>query len=262
MKKLLSLILPLFLIVACGSGKYNANKLMNYTDINEMFNTPKKYNGKSLQISGKIFEEPKVDKDQVTLKVWRDFEGANQLFIVKGTTKDVLAKDDYIKLEGVVSGELKDKNKVGGEILLPQIDAVKIEKATYIDAVAPTIKEYEVNKTITQHKISQTIEKIEFAEKETRVYFKIVNNSKEKFNFYTYHTKAIIDGKPYGVVDNIYNEYEKINSELLPNATTTGVVVLNPIQDYDGKNIRITTEGYSYDYNLHFKANTFNIILK
>lgn len=66
-----------------------------------------------------------------------------------------------------------------------------VEKATYIEAFAPTLKTINVNKEINQNGYVAKITKVEFAEKETRSYLSITNNTRENISLYKYNSKLV-----------------------------------------------------------------------
>lgn len=54
---------------------------------------------------------------------------------------DSFAIDDYVSIDGVITGTFEGENIMGGTITCPMIHADTVEKLSYIDAVVPTISE-------------------------------------------------------------------------------------------------------------------------
>jgi len=78
-------------------------------------------------------------------------------------------------------------NAFGGSMSVPVIMATKIEKGTYLDVMSPTLKEISYNdKLINQYNYKIEVTKVEFAEKETRVYVTAKNDAKDEFSINTY----------------------------------------------------------------------------
>ena len=89
-------------------------------------------------------------------------------------------------VEGGILGKCEGENLFGDKVTAMKINATKVEKMSYMDVVVPTRLSVEVNQTITQKKYSLTVEKVEFADTETRIYVKAINDGKSNFNIYTY----------------------------------------------------------------------------
>ena len=251
MKKIFSLLIVCVLLVACGgSAKYDPENLMTDTEINSMFSNPDEYKGKSLRITGKIFVQPSKSGDETVLQIWEDPKNVANNFVVYANTEEEFNNDDFVVVEGIVDGTFEGTNALGGEVKAPKIKAETVTKSSY--------KEVTVNKSQTQKGVSLTVEKIEFAKEETRVYLKIKNNSKYKVNFYDFNSKAIIGSTQYGYEIMDYNaDYAKVDSELSPKTESNGILLLKPITDYEGKKMKIIVSLYSSNYMSPLKD--FNI---
>ncbi|HDX9580272.1 TPA: hypothetical protein ROX88_003905 [Bacillus pseudomycoides] len=72
----------------------------------------------------------------------------------------------------MLKGQLKNKgeNMVGGKITAPVVKAKSATKAEYKDAFSPTKKAIDVNQKVSQNGYDITVNKIEIADEETRVY--------------------------------------------------------------------------------------------
>ena len=76
--------------------------------------------------------------------------------------------------------------------------------------MVPTIKSVELSR-VTQDQLgySITVEKVEFAEKETRVYVTIQNNGSSNFSAYSFNSKIIQNGKQYEEARNYSADYPR-----------------------------------------------------
>ncbi len=109
--------------------------------------------------------------------------------------KDMDIKDeDYVIVDGIVLGE-NDVYDVN--LTYVNIKAINIKKSNYIDVFSPTIKTYQVNKTIKQHGYKVTLKKVELAKNQTRAYIKVKNKGRGEFYLYTPFAKIKQDKKKY-----------------------------------------------------------------
>lgn len=262
MKKILSILTIAFLLVGCGGiANYDPENLMNSNEIKSMFSSPDNYKNKSIKITGKIFTEPQKDDTHWALQLWHNPKEFSESFIVYiDSTEESFKEGEYLEIQGVVGGAFEGENLMGGKITAPIINAANIKKSTYKDIMSPTIRKYDVNKYEQQHKVKISIRKIEFSEDETRLYVEIENKSKSKFNLYSYETTAIIGSNQYSVKNNFESDYKELETSIEPGVKDNGVIVLKPIQNYSGRNIKIKLSGSSDNYNLDF--NTFIISIK
>ena len=167
------------------------------TDIANMFSDPESYKGKYVKLSGKIFNGPDTAENYVAYQAWHDIQNSSMDFVFgMENPEEEFATDDYVVVDGQIVGTFEGTNAFGTTIECPQINAVSIEKQSYIDAVVPTIKEIVPENAISeQNGISLKVDKVEFAETETRVYVTEANASSTKFNMWVYSIKITQNGQ-------------------------------------------------------------------
>lgn len=254
-----------FGICACGGGdapkKSTQEKekieYVKESDILNVFSNPEKYKGKYIKLSGKIFNGPDVEDGYAGYQAYGDIENLENdfVFLIKD---DSFKIDDYVLVDGKITGAFEGENMMGGEIVCPMIDAVKVEKQSYLDAVAPTIKElHSTTPEINQFECKVKVDKVELAENETRVYITATNNSAEKFRIYSFNTKIIQGGTQFEEEGNYEADYPELQSELLPGTTSSGVIVFPAIDP--NTNFQVYTEAENDNYDLDFKPYTFEI---
>jgi hypothetical protein len=149
------------------------------------------------------------------------------------------------------------KNVFGAELNAPVVEAEKIEIIDYITAVSPTIKTIDVDNTVEQHGIKVTLEKIELAKEETRVYIKVKNDSEDNASIWTHTAKLVQSSKQYEEEYNFDADYPELQSELLPEIETEGVITFNAISEEE--TIKFVIEGTSDDYSLDFEPFVFEV---
>lgn len=168
-----------------------------------------------------------------------------------------MVSDSYISIDGKIDGVFEGQNIMGGDISCPLISADSVKEMSYIDAVVPTLTTITPeDATQKQHDIELKVDKIEFAEKETRIYFTETNNSD-----YTFSMNIVQNGKQFeqdSTADSIYDgDYPELVSDLMPGASSSGIVVfpaLDSLVDF-----KIIAEGSSDNYDIDLKPFIFEI---
>ncbi|MFJ8260257.1 DUF4352 domain-containing protein [Peribacillus asahii] len=269
MKKLLGLsiiFILLFALAACSSSEDTSSqekakkdesngKLLTKEEFNKMYSDPKKYKGSKVDFYAKVFIEPEKDDDGTYLQVYADNnEERNTIVGIEDPDLEVKV-DDIIHVVGTVKDVFEGENAFGGTISAPMITAEKVEVTDYATAFAPVKKTIDVNKKIDQHGYVLKLEKIEIAEKETRAYVTITNNSKDTISFYSFNTKLITGGKQLEQTDD-YN-YPEIQSDILPGVTTEGIIAF-PVIPESG-DLKVYMEGSSENYDITIEPFQFDI---
>lgn len=267
-KKMVTILLVLCLscsMTACGdnspklTSKEEAKEpvYIEETEISDLFSNPEDYKGKYVKLSGKIFNNPDSDKGTMAYQVWHDIQNSDKdfLFFTDNATESY-SIDDYIVVDGKITGTFKGENAFGGSVECPTIEAVSIEKQSYMDAVVPTISEITPQNAVSEQSgISLKVDKLEFAEKETRVYLTVTNSSADKFYIWNYDIKLLQNGQQIEQDMASFSSYEgnyaELSSDILPNASSSGVLVFPPTDN--STNFQIYAEGHSDNYELDFQ---------
>ena len=165
----------------------------------------------------------------------------------------------FVKLKGTVYGSVEGQNAFGATITGPQIVADSLEVVSYQDAIAPAIHTIvPEDPTQTQLGYSVTIEKVELAEKETRVYVKIDNGGSDKFNLYSFNSLIIQNGKQYEEATNYAADYPQIQTGLNVGVSTEGILCYPAIENESFKGV---FEGSSENYREDIKPFTYEIFV-
>ena len=175
MKKHLAIIMALVaaicLLAGCGSSEPAEKVYIEDSEIDAALSDGDSYKGKYINVAGKVFSIDK-DGDTVAMQAWYDVESGEQQFIVYADKEMAgsVKEDDFIKVDGMISGTFTGENYFGGEITAMTIDAESIEIGGYDDIYAPAESTKEVGETKEQHGVSVTLDRIEYAKGEARVY--------------------------------------------------------------------------------------------
>ena len=217
-------------------------------NVSKMYRNPDEYEGHYFEITGQVFNIIGSSDGQLQFQIYQDVENyENNTLVVSDDVK--VSENDYVRLTGTVQGVEEYENMLGGTTQAVVFFADSVETLDYKDAVMPTLKEVSVNKSSEQYGYKVTVEKVEFAEKETRVYVKVENGGSDTLDIYSYGAIAVQNGKQFEHSDNWDADYPEIQSDLRVGNSTEGVLVFNGLEQND---FTLIIEGYSenWDENL------------
>lgn len=231
---------------------------LSESEIKQMYTDPEKFIDRTVTLTGKVFATPEIDESGIYFQMFHDTENYDLNTIVAYADPDFELEDgDYVKLTGVVKGNFEGSNAFGGSVSAPQIIADTLEKSSYAEVVAPALKTITLtDSSSTQHNYTISLTKVEFAKKETRLYFTVENGGKATFNFYSFNAKLVQNGKQYEEETNYDADYPEIQSDLLPGVTTEGIIAFPAIDQAD---FQVILDAYSDDFDEDFEVYTFDI---
>lgn len=243
--------------IEIGTYKDDVIVPLKGSEINSLYTNPKELKNHCVEIVGRVFIEPEYQDGIAGLQIWADPEKSEKNTIIYVNSENLDVKEgDYVKVVGIVGEVLEGENSFGGSVSAPTVHAREFEKISYKDAVSPAIKTVDVNQTKTQYGYSVTVQKIEFAEKETRVYIKVENKGSDKFSLYSFYSVISQEGKQFKEQDNWDANYPKIDTDLLKGNYTEGVIAFPTLAD---KSFKLTLEGSSDNFDEEIKPFVFNI---
>lgn len=263
-RKTLALLLGLVMVfglVACSSTPAeNDQPPMTAEEIQKMHADPDSYKGRELTIYGKLLGTPEKDNDGIYFQMYCDpVNYAQSVVVGYGDPSLALPADCYVKVTGTVDGKFEAENMLGGTVTGARIIATSVEESNYVDAVAPTLKSTEVNQTQEQFGYSVTIQKVEFAGKETRIYLCVTNNGSDKFSLYSFNAKILQNGTQYSEAMNYDAGYPEIEDELLVGATTEGVICFPALEQ---ATFQLSLEAYSNNWQETIEPFVFDITVE
>lgn len=243
--------------IEIGTYKDDVIVPMKGDEIKSLYSSPENFKNHYVEVIGKVFVAPEFTEDGICIQMWNDIKNFSNNTVVYIADKEFdVKKDDYLRIVGKVGELFIGENSFGGTVSAPMITAKEYEVLTYKDALMPTLKTIDVNETQTQFGYSVTIQKIELAEQETRVYLKVDNQGSDTFNIYTFDAKISQAGKQYGEQTNYEANYPQIQYNLLANNSTEGVMTFPPLND---EAFSVILEGSSLNWQEEIKPYTFNI---
>lgn len=209
---------------------------------------------------GLVFTDPTLSDDQYFVQIdpiQNDAVNQSSPYWLYVDTKDLDPKtNDYIEYTGIVKGTGTGDNAFGTELSAPEISVTEYKKIDYAQALAPAKESKEVNQTIEEQGLKVTLEKIEFADKETRFYLTAINNSNAKIDLSIYDAEALQDGHQFETQDNYEANYPQLSYRILPGAKTSGVLVFPPLKN---EALSLVIDAYSEDYTIMMNPITFDV---
>ncbi|MGY5389340.1 DUF4352 domain-containing protein [Bacillus spizizenii] len=240
-----------------SSDSKKSTKTVQKADIEKLYTNANQFKNYKVDLYVKVFDVEQ-DDDGTYLQGYNNPEKLSKNTLIMSDDSDLDIKDDdIIHVVGTVKDKYDGENALGGSVSAPRIIADSIEKSDYATAFAPAQKTINVDKTQNQHGFALTLQKVELAEKETRLYVKIENKSQDEINFYDFNAKIIADNKQLERKDDL-SSYPKIQSEILPGVNTEGVIVFPKIES---KTAKIILEGSSENYDITINPFTFEVNL-
>ena len=262
MKKHLAIIMALFaaafLLAGCGSSEPAEKVYIEDSEIDAALSDGDSYKGKYINVAGKVFSIDK-DGDTVAMQAWYDVESGEQQFIVYADKEIAgsVKEDDFIKVDGKITGTFTGENYFGGEVTALMIEAESLEIGGYDDIYAPAENTKEIGETKEQHGVSVTLDRIEYAKGEARVYVSVKNESGATASIYTFNAKAIQDGKQFEHQDNYEAGYDDDIGDVLDGASKEGVIRFKGL-DPD-KGFKLTMEAYSDNWEIELEDYVFEV---
>ncbi len=108
---------------------------------------------------------------------------------------------------------------------IPSISAKTIDKLDCNQAIDPAIKTVKVERTQIKAGIKMVLHKVEFSDKNTRVFLTVENlNGKTGITFYDFDTKAIQGNRQYATAYSFDVSYPTIKSDIPPRIREDGVI--------------------------------------
>lgn len=242
---------------SASSHSKKATKTVQKADMEKLYTNADQFKNYKVDLYVKVFDVEQ-DEDGTYLQGYNNPEKLSKNTLIMSDDSNLDIKDDdIIHVVGTVKDKYDGENALGGSVSAPRIIADSIEKSDYATAFAQAQKTINVDKTQNQHGFALTLQKVELAEKETRLYVKIENKSKDEINFYDFNAKITADNKQIEPKSDL-SEYPKIQSEILPGVKTEGIIVFPKIES---KTAKVILEGSSENYDITINPFTFEVNL-
>ena len=263
-KKLLVSVLLLAMVSSVLTGYGGEEKqeepeeivYLEESEIDSLFTNPDEYAGKYVKLSGQLLDAPETDGEITAIQAWHDIENYSQNFIIQTDAADGIENQDYVWVDGKIDGTFSGENAFGGSVECPLIVDATVTKGSYMEIVVPTIAEITPAASQDQNGIVVTVDKVEYAENETRVYVTINNGTDYNFSCGTYSAKLLIDGKQIdqdNMSQTLYNspELSELSYEVMAGTSSSGTLIFPAIEQGVAFQF-ILPDAYSENYDLMF----------
>ncbi|UOY92496.1 DUF4352 domain-containing protein [Ectobacillus sp. JY-23] len=233
-------------------------KAVTMQEMQQIVTDPNGHKGENIKFYGRVFVEPERDKDGVYLQMYTLNKGSDGNTIVGIKDPNLQIKqDDVVLVEGTVEKAFEGENAMGGKITAPVIKAKTVTKSEYKDAFVPTKKIIDVNQKVAQSGYDITVNKIEIADDETRVYVTVENNSKSEISFYSFNAKITQNGQQFEHESNYDAKYPEVSEDILPGVKSEGILTFKKVADAGA--LQIVLEGSSDNYDIDLKPFVFAV---
>ena len=268
MKKVMSifacLLVAVFVLASCSSNTKNEEKVyLQDSEITQLFTDPNAFKGKYVKLVGKVSGEVEKAGDTTCFQAYYDFENYNYTYLVYTAQGETFKDGDYIIVDGRIDGDFDGETVIGTELHCPMIKDATVTKADYLTVAVPTLKEIKPNVSQEQKGFKITLDKVEYAEKETRMYFSATNSTAQNISFGRYDMKLLMEGKQIEVDDSsdtIYNaNLTELPYEVSPGATAEGVVVFPAIKQ-DANFQVLIPDVFSDDYEVDYEDMKLDVV--
>jgi hypothetical protein len=246
----------------CGGTESSSNgsqasvRTFTRDDWGELAAAPDGFKGARVDIVGSVLGEPTKDGNVTYWQMWPHPTNVDWMAVVGFEDSSfTIADGDYVHVVGTVQGETK-----GRIPLLATLDAVAVRAETVevveeSAAAPPALRTVVVAKSVEQHRLIVTVDKVEFAANETRVYVTVSNQSTASASFNGYKTRAVQGQTEYKPPD--LSPYPWVEQELPPGAVSSGVVLLPGTNRAQA--VKLSFEPRTDDYQVEFSPYIFEI---
>ena len=248
MKKYLMMVLVVMMVALalCGCGASGGNgedtsqaedvSVLTKAQVEQMYTDADPFKGSKVTLTGCIFNTPERDDKGAYFQMYCDPEEMEDSVVVHVEGSNEALKDkEFVEVAGIVKGTFKGENAFGAKLEYPLIEASSVKPIDAQEVISPTLKAIEPGASVTQGGCTVTVEKVEFAEKVTRVYVQAQNGSNATVSLNTYSEVAVQNGKQMDATFNesMYLEYPELPYELRAGASAEGVVLFPAMEQAD-----------------------------
>ena len=216
-------------------------------DAAELNNDPNTYKGAAIDFTGKVFDVQGSRGDYV-LQVYSDADKSDNNIIVYTTDDGTFSEDDYIKVSGIVGGVYEGENAFGAALSVPTVTANSIEKLTADEALAPAKSVVNPKVTKTVGGMAVTLEKVEYADTETRYYIHFNNPTSTEFSYYDFDANLVQSRKKIERIDVYDRGDTDSDSEILANTEQDSKLYFAKVDEASPATLTLEiTNNTSYD---------------
>lgn len=219
---------------------------------------PDRFEGSTVDVVGRVFGGIERNGDLLAFQMFAkpaDSEW-NTAVIFRGEPPFPITDGTYVRVQGKVIGDVSGSNLFGGTVTAVAVAATSLEPSDATAAASPALREVAVGESITQHGLTVTLDTVQYAADETRVFVTVTNDSGERASFYDFTAKALRGSTQFDV-EYSFNDYPEIPSDIMPGVTASGVVVFGAMDP--APPTRFILEARTMDYRVDFAPYVFDV---
>ena len=240
--------------------KYDENKKPIYItepEYSDFMVDPDAYLGKFVTLKGMVASAPfRLKNGNNVFYMYTDVKNYDGEVYVEVDKSVVINDGDYVIVDGYDIGSSLRYKEYKSYSVNPSVISTSVKKDTYVNVMKPAIKTITPNEKMTDQGCTITIQKVEYAEEETRVYVKISNSSENEISTMLSKAAILKDSKQYNYIyKDMKEELEDLPSQVKGGATVEGVIIFPAIEG----DFEIRLYPYSNDWKITLKEFAFFI---
>ena len=214
---------------------------------------PVKYKGSQVVLTGKVFTQPEMSQDLMCFQMYTNPENSEGNTAACASANLVtVTSDDYVRVEGTLFDKFEGANAFGAALTIPLVVATKIDRITRSDVVAPALVVAKANSPQTQHGLTITLDKVEIAKTETRVWVTITNGAVDKASTYDFGALLVQGSHQIEAKYAFDSGLPELPDTILPGVKASGVMLFEAIDSAAGHARLVWDTPRTEDYSLDF----------
>lgn len=187
-----------------------------------------RYGGVPAVLTGRVTQTFDYSPSESGFLMYTDPEAQQGLAVI-GPSPVTVKKDDYVRVEGKVQGNYQGTLPTGQGFSGARVAATTVKVITREAAVAPAIKTDRVSKPLTQNGVVVTLDRVELAKQETRVYLNVTNGAAQPIILNPGSIRLVQSEQQYEPKTLQNSGYPQLPAMLVPGAKADAVFVFSAI---------------------------------
>ncbi len=187
--------------------------------------------GRPVSISGMITADPEYNVDGTHLQVYVESGSKEADLIVRFDGNIEVTQGDYVAIEGALGGRFVGETQDGGSIDMLEIIATSIGSAAAEGVLAPASTVWEPQAKKEEAGVTVSVDKVEFAKAETRVYITARNAGEATAVIQVFNSFIKQSDRFFEPQAELPEGYPEVPVDLSAGAAGAGVIVFRQLDD-------------------------------
>ena len=187
--------------------------------------------GRPVSISGRITADPEYNVDGTHLQVFVESGAKEADLIVRLDGNIEVTQGDYVTIEGALGGRFVGETEDGGSIDMLEIIATSIGSAAAEGVLAPASTVWEPQAKKEEAGVTVSVNKVEFARAETRVYITARNAGEATAVIQVFNSFIKQSDRFFEPQAELPEGYPEVPVDLSAGAAGAGVIVFRQLDD-------------------------------